>query len=167
MTSQLFTPEHLAKFSQVKLLALDVDGVLTDGGLYYTDSGAEFKKFNVKDGLGIKLLSQKAIEVAIITSSHCQSTLHRADRLGIRYVFIGVEDKLTQLKLLCEELGIELADVAYIGDDLVDLPVMRSVGCPIAVADAMPQNLEAAIYVTQKRGGDGAVREICDLLISC
>ena len=165
MTSQLFTPEHLAKFSQVKLLALDVDGVLTDGGLYYTETGEEFKKFNVKDGLGLKLLMQNGIQVAILSSSNSQATLHRAELLGIQYVFIGIEDKLTQLQLLCQQLGLELGQVAYMGDDLVDLPVMQAVGCPIAVADAMPKNQDVAAYITQRRGGEGAVREICDLLI--
>lgn len=165
MIGKILSPDYLAKFSQVKLLALDVDGVLTDGGLYYTETGEELKKFNVKDGLGLKLLMQQGTEVAIISSGSSNATVYRATRLGIQYVFIGVEDKLTQLQVLCEKLGIELAQVAYMGDDLVDLPVMQAVGCPIAVADAMPKNQDVAIYITQRRGGEGAVREVCDLLI--
>ena len=157
--------DNLVKFSQVKLLALDVDGVLTDGGLYYNETGEELKKFNVKDGLGLKLLMQKGIEVAIISSSSAKATLHRAERLGIKYVFIGIEDKLIKLRGLCLELGLELNQVAYMGDDSVDLPVMRAVGCPVAVADAMPKNQDVAIYITEKRGGNGAVREFCDILI--
>ena len=166
MNRQNLTPEVLEKLSQVKLLALDVDGVLTDGGLYYTETGGEFKKFNVKDGLGLKRLMEQGIAVAIVTSSSSPSTLHRAERLEIPHVFIGVEDKLTQVKRLCGELGVSLDSVAYMGDDLVDLPVMQAVGCPIAVADAMAENQAAAVYVTQRRGGEGAVREICDLLIN-
>jgi len=158
------SPDYLVKFSQVKLLALDVDGVLTDGGLYYTETGEELKKFNVKDGLGLKLLMQKGTEVAIISSSSAKATLHRAESLRIKYVFIGIEDKLIKLKELCLELELELHQVAYMGDDLVDLPVMKAVGCPIAVADAMQQNQNVAIYVTKKGGGEGAVREVCDLL---
>lgn len=160
------SPDDSIKFSSVKLLALDVDGVLTDGGLYYTETGEEFKKFNVKDGLGLKLLMQNGIQVAILSSSNSQATLHRAELLGVKYVFIGIEDKLTQLQLLCQQLGLELGQVAYMGDDLVDLPVMQAVGCPIAVADAMPKNQDVAIYITQKKGGEGAVREVCDLLIN-
>ncbi|PNW33713.1 UNVERIFIED_CONTAM: HAD family hydrolase [Euhalothece sp. KZN 001] len=159
------SPDDLVKFSQVKLLVLDVDGVLTDGGLYYNETGDVWKKFNVKDGLGLKLLMQKGINVAIISSSNSKATLHRAKQLGIEYVFIGIEDKLIKLKGLCQELGLELNEVAYMGDDLVDLPVMEVVGFPIAVADAMSKNRDIAIYVTKKRGGEGAVREVCNLLI--
>jgi 3-deoxy-D-manno-octulosonate 8-phosphate phosphatase (KDO 8-P phosphatase) len=164
MIDNQLTPDSLAKFAQVKLLALDVDGVLTDGGLYYTDSGEELKKFNVKDGLGLKRVMQQGIAVAILSSSAAQATLHRAQRLGIAHVFVGVEDKLAQLQVLCDKLGIDLSQVAYVGDDLVDLAAMQAVGCPIAVADAMAENQAAAAYITQRRGGEGAVREVCDLL---
>ena len=166
MNEQRLTPDNSARFAQVKLLALDVDGVLTDGGLYYTEAGEELKKFNVKDGLGLKRVMEQGIEVAILSSSAGQATLHRAQRLGIAHVFIGIEDKLAQLQLLCGKLGLELTQVAYVGDDLVDLAVMKAAGCPIAVADAMPENQVAAVYVTQHRGGEGAVREVCELLIS-
>ena len=151
--------------SQIKLLVLDVDGVLTDGGLYYSDSGEELKKFNVKDGQGIKLIMQAGIEVAIISASNSAATLHRAKKLGIKYVFIGVEDKLTILKQLCEDLSISLGQVAYIGDDINDLPILKSVGCPLTVADAMPENQTIAVYVTKLAGGQGCVREICNLLL--
>lgn len=157
--------ELRTRLSQVKLLALDVDGVLTDGGLYYTDSGEELKKFNVKDGLGIQRVMKSGVEVAIISAGHSVSTLHRAKKLGIVHVFIGIEDKLSTLKNLCEQLTVSLSEVAYVGDDLVDLPILRLVGCPITVSDAMPENQELAIYVTQKAGGQGAVREVCDLLV--
>lgn len=161
-----FNSEVKKCLSQVKLLVLDVDGVLTDGGLYYSDSGEELKKFNVKDGQGIKLVMQAGIEVAIITTSTSQSTLHRAQKLGIKHTFIGTEDKLTVIKKLCEDLRLDLLQVAYVGDDLVDLPVMRTVGCPLTVADAMPENQTCAVYITEKAGGQGAVRELCELLIA-
>lgn len=154
-----------SSLSEVKLLALDVDGVLTDGGLYYTDSGEELKKFNVKDGLGLKLVMQAGIEVAIISASNSAATLHRANKLGIRYVFIGVEDKLAILKQLCEDLSLSLAQVAYVGDDANDLQILKSVGCPLTVADAMLENQTCAIYVTKLAGGQGCVREICNLLL--
>jgi 3-deoxy-D-manno-octulosonate 8-phosphate phosphatase (KDO 8-P phosphatase) len=166
MSEKRLRSDDLARFAQVKLLALDVDGVLTDGGLYYTETGEELKKFNVKDGLGLKRVMQRGIAVAILSSSAAQATLHRAQRLGIVHVFIGVEDKLAQLQMLCDKLGLALNQVAYVGDDLVDLAVMQAVSCPIAVIDAMPENQAAALYVTQRRGGEGAVREVCELLIS-
>lgn len=153
--------------SKVKLLALDVDGVLTDGGLYFTDSGEEFKRFNVKDGLGIKLVMQRGIEVAIITVSAANAVRHRAKTLGIEHLYLGREDKLTAMNELCDRLNLSLAEVAYVGDDLTDLPVLKAVGCPLTVADAIPQNQEASIYITEKLGGQGAVREICELLLSC
>ena len=155
----------LESLSKVRLLALDVDGTLTDGGLYYTDSGEEMKKFNVKDGQGMKLLMQSGVEVAIVSASTAHSTLHRAKKLGISQVHIGIEDKLTVIQSLCDHLGIDRTQVAYVGDDLNDLPVMQAIGCPMTVADGMPQNKDCALYITQRAGGDGAVREICDLII--
>ena len=153
------------RLSQVKLLALDVDGVLTDGGLYYSNSGEELKKFNVKDGQGIKLVIQAGIEVVIISASNSAATLHRAKKLGIKRAFIGIEDKLATLEQICQELNLSLAQVAYVGDDLNDLPILKSVGCPLTVADAIPENKINAVYVTELKGGQGCVREICNLLL--
>ncbi len=150
--------------SKIKLLALDVDGVLTDGGLYYTETGEELKRFNIKDGLGMQLAQRAGIEIALISASNSQATLFRAKKLGIVHAFIGVEDKLSVLKDLCEQLNLSLLQVAYMGDDLVDLKVMQAVGCPMTVADAMPENQAIALYITKKAGGQGAVREVCDLL---
>jgi len=152
------------KLQKVKLLVLDVDGVLTDGGLYYTESGEELKKFNVKDGMGIKLVMEAGINVAILTSSHSASVLHRAKKLGISHVFLGVEDKLPELQNLCSKLDISLDQVAYIGDDVNDLPILKVVGCPITVSDGVAENRECAAYVTERAGGFGAVLEVCDLL---
>lgn len=156
----------LQRLSQVKLLVLDVDGVLTDGGLYYNERGEELKKFNVKDGQGLKLLMQSGIQVAIISASESLATDYRAKTLGIQYVFRGVEDKLATLKDLCQQLNLQATQVAHVGDDVNDLPILNWVGCPLTVADAMPMNREKAIYITHLGGGQGAVREICDLLLS-
>lgn len=158
-------PELQARLSQVKLLALDVDGVMTDGGLYYTESGEELRKFNVKDGMGIRLLQQSEIEVAVITNSSSTATRHRVQKLGIKYSFFAIEDKLTVLKELCKQLSLSLAQVAYVGDDIIDLAVLKAVGCPLTVADGIPENQDSAVYVTRLAGGQGAVREICELLI--
>ena len=155
-----------SNFSRVKLLALDVDGVLTDGGLYYTESGEEIKKFNVKDGLGLKQLMASGIEVALISASSSQATLHRAKKLGITHVFTGVDDKLATLETLCQMLKLDLRDVAYMGDDRVDMAVLGAVGLPITVADATAEAKAYAIYITEKGGGQGAVREVCDLILS-
>ncbi|MBW4441682.1 MAG: HAD-IIIA family hydrolase [Plectolyngbya sp. WJT66-NPBG17] len=156
--------EFEARLAQVQLLALDVDGVLTDGGLYYTETGEELKKFNVKDGLGIQRSMSCGVQVAIFSAGSSSATLHRAKRLGIQHVYLRVLDKLAALKQLCETLQIPLDRVAYIGDDLVDIPAMQNVGVPITVADAMPENQAVAVYITHKAGGQGAVREICDLI---
>ena len=118
------TALHLSSY-QIKLLALDVDGILTDGGLYYSETGEVCKKFNVKDGKGIKLLMQSGIEVAIISANDSAATHHRANKLGIVHCFTNVEDKLRVLENLCEKLKIPLSQVAYMGDDLNDLPVLR------------------------------------------
>jgi 3-deoxy-D-manno-octulosonate 8-phosphate phosphatase (KDO 8-P phosphatase) len=156
----------LNQLTKVKLLALDVDGVLTDGGLYYTETGKELKKFNVKDGLGLKRLISVGVEVAIISANRSQATLHRAKKLGITHVFTGIEDKLTTLKSLCQTLNLNLSQVAYMGDDLTDLPILKVVGCPMTVADAIADNRACALYVTSRNGGQGAVREVCDLILT-
>ncbi|MEM1367945.1 MAG: HAD-IIIA family hydrolase [Cyanobacteria bacterium P01_H01_bin.15] len=150
---------------QIKLLVCDIDGVLTDGSLYYGPRGEVSKKFNVKDGLGLKRLMAAGIQVAWISSSEAVATVHRAEDLGISHVLIGVTDKVAQLKGLSQKLDIDVADIAYMGDDLVDLDVMRLVGIPIAVANAVPEVLACAQLITEKNGGDGAVREICDQIL--
>jgi 3-deoxy-D-manno-octulosonate 8-phosphate phosphatase (KDO 8-P phosphatase) len=162
--SQINAEDFFVHLTQVKLLALDVDGVLTDGGLYYTESGEEIKKFNIKDGQGLVSLMQTGINVAIITSNSSLATVHRAKKLGIEHVFIGVTDKLEILQNLCEKLTITLSQVAYMGDDIGDLTVLSAVGCPITVADAIPEAQQRSLYVTKLSGGMGAVREVCNLL---
>ncbi len=155
-----------AKFAGLQLLSLDTDGVLTDGGLYYTDDGDELRKFNVKDGLGIKRVQAAGVPVAIISASRSPSIYHRAQTLGIEHVHLANEDKLGTLTTLCSSLGIDLASVAHVGDDLNDLPVFGAVGCPMTVADAVQQAKDAAVFVAEKRGGEGAVREICDMIVA-
>lgn len=151
---------------RIKLLCLDVDGVLTDGGLYYTEEGLLTRKFNVKDGLGIKMVGQSGVELAFVSGGKSPALQRRAKDLDIRHVFAGVEDKLAKVSALCRDLGLDIADAAHVGDDLNDLDLMKAVGCPLAVADAVPEVREAALYVTAKSGGDGAVREICDLILA-
>ena len=163
---KLTKEQFLERLSGIKLLSLDTDGVLTDGGLYYTDDGEELRKFNVKDGLGIQRVQAAGVKVAIITASSTPSIAHRGRRLGVDYVFIDCEDKLATLVRICDEMGIDLNQVGHVGDDLNDLAVFGAVGCPMAVADATDEALTSVLFVTKKKGGDGAVREICDLIVS-
>lgn len=149
----------------VKLLALDVDGVLTDGGLYFTEVGEVLQRFNIKDGQGLKLLMQSGIEVAIITANSYLSAIHYTKHLGIIHTYLGVEDKLSTLEILCYKLGLPLSQVAYVAHDSNDLQIMQAVGCPLTVANSMSANQASASYVTQHSGGQGAVREICDLFM--
>ncbi len=165
-TAKLSRGQLVERLKSVKLLSLDVDGVLTDGGLYYADDGRQLRKFNVKDGLGMKLALDAGMEVAIVSAGTMPSIRHRGEVLGIRHVFTAVADKLETVGALSKELDIDLAEVAHVGDDLNDLPLMERVGCPLSVAGAMEEVRDVAAYVTERPGGEGAVREICDLLVA-
>ena len=149
----------------VSTLLLDVDGVLTDGSIVYTDRGDEVKTFSVKDGLGLRLLMDAGITVGIVTGRRSQALLKRCDNLGISLVFDGVTDKEKVLEKLLLERGLTADAVAFAGDDLPDIRIMKAVGFPIAVADADPLVKAAALYVTSSPGGRGAVREICELIL--
>lgn len=165
MTEKLSLRDVELRLGQIKLLSLDVDGVMTDGGLYYTDDGVQFRKFNVKDGLGIKRAIKSGVQMCIISASKATSTLRRAEHLGIQHVRIGAEDKIAHLREIAGELGIDLHEVAHIGDDLTDIPLMDGIGLPLTVADAVPEVIQVAKFVTTKAGGKGAVREICDMIV--
>ncbi|MEM9348335.1 MAG: HAD-IIIA family hydrolase [Planctomycetota bacterium] len=151
--------------ASIQLLVLDVDGVLTDGGLYIDDNGIPSKKFNVKDGLGIKLAQRFGIQVAILTGKTSQVLEHRAKEIGIEHVIQGSKDKGADIKTLAERLGIALKDTAMMGDDLPDLPAFAVVGYKIAVGDAVEETKAAADIVTTKPGGRGAVREAVEHLL--
>ena len=152
--------------SKIKLFVTDVDGTLTDGGMYYTDQGEYMKLFNTRDGKGLNMLQEAGVQVAVMTSEHSNIVLRRAEKLNVRHVFIGVKDKLAQLTELCTELQLPLASVAYVGDDINDLEVMRTVGLAFAVADADRRVLEAAHIRLLRPGGAGAVREAAECILS-
>ena len=156
----------LKRLATARLLSLDVDGVLTDGGVYYAEDGAQLRRSNVLDGVGIKRVQAAGVEVAMITAGASEAVRHRARYLGVRYVFIGIEDKLATLSDLCGGLGFGLDQVAHVGDDLNDLPVLEAVGLPLTVAGAVAEVRRRALYITKKEGGAGAVREICDLIVA-
>jgi 3-deoxy-D-manno-octulosonate 8-phosphate phosphatase (KDO 8-P phosphatase) len=150
---------------EIRLLLLDVDGVLTDGRLYFGANGEALKAFHVRDGHGIRQLLRAGIEVAIISGRRSRAVAARARELGIRHLAQGVEDKLAAFERLRARLGVEPRACAFIGDDTPDLPLMATVGLAFAVADAHPQALAAAHRRTRLPGGRGAVREVCDQLI--
>lgn len=150
----------------IKLFVTDVDGTLTDGGMYYTAQGESMKRFNTRDGMGLSMLRRAGVEVTIMTGEDSEIALRRAEKLKITYVFTGIQDKLAQLKKLCETLNIPLGSVAYVGDDVNDLEVMRNVGLSFAVADADARVLEVANVQLAKRGGEGAVREAAEWILS-
>jgi 3-deoxy-D-manno-octulosonate 8-phosphate phosphatase (KDO 8-P phosphatase) len=150
----------------LRALVLDVDGVLTDGGMYYGPTGEGLKRFNVKDGLGLRLVREAGLTIAFISGENSEILKRRAEKLEVEHVFVGVEDKLAVLKEFLAAQKIGLGETAYVGDDLPDLPVLQAVGLPIAVADAVPQVRKAAAWVTTRRGGDAAVREVCDRILS-
>ncbi len=153
------------QLKQVRLLALDVDGVLTDGGIYMFEDGTEFRRFEIKDGLGLMRVKKAGIEVVIISTTAVRSILHRAKQLGITEVHLGAWEKLPVLLEICDRLGISLEQVAYMGDDLMDLPLLERVGLPCAPADALDPIKAKAKLITKCAGGHGAVRELCELLL--
>lgn len=155
----------LEKARNIRLLALDVDGVLTDGKLYFSAAGDELKAFNILDGQGIKLLRKLGIEVAIITGRTSPLTKRRATDLGIVHLLQGREDKKQALTELCTTLSLHPDAVAYVGDDLPDLGAIRACGLGICVANAHDALKQHADFCTTLKGGEGAVREVCDLIL--
>jgi len=150
---------------KIRLLLLDVDGVLTDGRIIYDNNGIESKAFHVRDGHGLKLLQRAGIKVGIITGRSSQVVSHRAAELGIDTVYQGAKNKLEPYEEILQQLNLTDQQVAYAGDDLVDLPILRRVGCSFTVSDAVADIKPYVDYITTLPGGQGAVREICDMLL--
>lgn len=155
----------MARAAAVRLLILDVDGVMSDGLIYMGNNGEELKAFNVRDGYGLRCILTSGIEVAIITGRKAKLLEDRCHTLGISHLYQGQSDKLIAYNQLLSELELTASQVAYVGDDLIDWPVMEQVGLSVAVADAHPLLLPKADYVTRIQGGRGAVREVCDLIL--
>jgi len=156
----------LSRAKLIRLIAFDVDGVMTDGGLYLSGTGEEFKRFNAQDGHGLKMLRASGVEVAIITGRQSRCVDIRAQELGVEHLYQGVEDKLSAMISLLNKLKLPRDAAAYMGDELVDLNVMRHVGLAVSVPDAPRTVREHSHYVTQRAGGHGAVREACELIMS-
>jgi 3-deoxy-D-manno-octulosonate 8-phosphate phosphatase (KDO 8-P phosphatase) len=156
----------LERARRIRLLVLDVDGVLTDGRLYLSAAGEELKVFHVRDGVGLVAVQRAGVTVAIISGRNSAAVTRRAGELGIRHVRQGVSDKAVELQSLLGELGVSAAQTACVGDDTPDLPLLKAAGLAVAVADAHPALRPVAHWVTASPGGRGAVREVCDLLLS-
>ncbi len=155
-----------AALAKVRMLCMDVDGVLTDGGMYYSEAGDEMKRFQVKDGMGIKMLQAAGVITAIVTREKTAIVDRRFTKLTVPEIHQGVEDKLNDITRLARKYGLTLAQIAYVGDDINDVDALKAVGFSAAPADAMPCALDAVLYVCAHNGGDGAVREIADLILA-
>lgn len=157
-------PSSRAKL--IRLMAFDVDGVMTDGGLYYSDSGQEFKRFNSQDGHGLKMLRASGVEIALITGRTSNCVTVRAQNLGIEHVYQGIENKLEAMIDLLNKLKLSRDAAAFMGDDVVDLTVMRHVGMAITVPAAPQLVRDHSDFITKREGGYGAVREACEMIMS-
>lgn len=154
-----------SSYNKIKLFITDIDGVMTDAGMYYTENGDELKKFSTYDGMGLKMIMKAGVKTAIITGEDRKLNKKRAEKIGIHYLYQGIEDKLSVANVLCKKLKITLADVAYIGDDINDLELLNECGIAACPANAMKsvKNISDIIHL-EKKGGDGAVREFIELL---
>ncbi len=153
------------KISKIKLLLLDVDGVLTDGRIYVDNNGVETKAFDVQDGHGLKLLQRAGIKVGLITGRQSEVVSYRAKELGIDLVYQGIKDKLEIYLRICDDLGLRDDEIAFMGDDLVDLPILRRVGLSATVPGGSDDIKSFVHYISIRKGGRGAVREVCELLL--
>ncbi|WP_374604840.1 KdsC family phosphatase [Arenimonas sp.] len=158
-------PELHERAARIRLVCFDVDGTLTDGRLVYDGEGRETKAFHVLDGLGMKLLEDNGVAVALITARRSAAVQARARDLGLQHVHTGVKDKGAVLHQLCENLGVTPQETAHMGDDLPDLPALVQVGLAVAPANAHPWVAQRVHWQTPSRGGEGAVRELCDLIL--
>lgn len=159
------THELEQRLAQLRLMIFDVDGVLTDGGLYYGADGEAIKRFNVLDGLGIKLLQRFGVATAIISARQSAIVTRRAQDLGISHVFQGSHDKLAAFAQLLQRVNCDSTQCGYLGDDVVDLPLLTRVGFAGAVANCHPELKRQVHYLTQAMGGQGAAREVCDMIL--
>ena len=161
-----FDPALLKRAESIRMLVLDVDGVLTDGSLYFDNQGNEMKAFSTQDGLGMRCLQLCGIELALITGRKSEIVAQRADQLSIRHVYQGSDNKLNAFNDLLRKTGIEERAVCFAGDDWIDLPVLQRVGLSVSVPNADPLVQESVHWVTSRSGGKGAVREICNLILA-
>jgi len=156
----------LPRLKKIRMLATDVDGVLTDSGMYYSEQGDELKKFSTRDGMGLVLLRSAGYKLAIVTSEDTKIVERRAAKLKISDLVQGARDKVASMEMLMKRHSLTWDEVAYIGDDINDLEVMKRVGFAATPADGSDDNKKIAHYITKKKGGEGCVREVCDMLLA-
>lgn len=159
------TAKRQARLAAIRLVAFDVDGVFTDGRFYLSDTGIESKAFCTLDGYGIRAILKAGIEVAVISGRKSRAVEIRMQELGVSHVALGCRDKLQEFDRICDSLGLDCSECAYVGDDIPDLPLLRKAGFSVAVANSVVQVQEACDYTTVARGGFGAVREVCDMIL--
>ena len=162
----MYSLELKNKASKIKMVVFDVDGVMTDGSITYDENGVEYKTFNVKDGQGIVRITKEGIITAIITARNNATVQHRFENLGMSRLFMGQKDKMIAMKQLLDEYNLDLSQVAYMGDDLPDIPVLKEVGLASCPNDAIDEVKELCHFISSKNGGRGAVRELTDLIYS-
>lgn len=166
MVTEVSNMNSESNFKKIKLFAMDVDGVLTDGGMYYSKEGEVMKKFNTRDGMGIELLRKNGIIPVIITKEKSEIVTKRGEKLKVEEVYMGVEDKLEVTKRLIKKYNLSFDEIAYIGDDINDLPVLEKVGLSFAPNDAILEVKQIVDHITSKKGGEGAFREAVDFILS-
>jgi len=160
--TKLSLEEFVERLKEIKLLALDVDGVMTDDSIYFGPDGLELKRFNISDGLFIVLALRAGLELAVVSGRYSAATDTRMKNLGVKHVLQDMKDKTKQIEPLLAELGLNYSDIGFIGNDILDIKLAKKVALPIAVADASPELTEVASYVTQNKGGQGAIREVLE-----
>lgn len=166
MDAPIALPEELKeRIRAVRMMIFDVDGVLTDGRVIYMDDGSEIKEFNAQDGHGIKMLQRAGIEVALISGRACKAVEHRAEGLGISRLYQGFKVKTEPYERLLADTGLEAGHTGFMGDDLIDIPIMRRAGFSVAVPNAVAHIFPYAHYITRAEGGHGAAREVCDMIL--
>jgi 3-deoxy-D-manno-octulosonate 8-phosphate phosphatase (KDO 8-P phosphatase) len=163
--TDISAPELQERAARIRLVIFDIDGVLTDGRLFFDQAGQEYKGFHSRDGLGIKLLRKSGVETAVISGRYSASVEKRMDSLGVNHIYQGYQDKLPALEALCRELQLTTDQIAHVGDDLLDVPVLRRVGLAIGVNDSHPCILPYVHWLTPHPGGAGAARDVCDLIM--
>jgi 3-deoxy-D-manno-octulosonate 8-phosphate phosphatase (KDO 8-P phosphatase) len=166
MKKKIKTKKNGIKCSNIKLLVLDVDGVMTDGSIIYDSQGNEYKIFNVQDGCGIELLRKKGIRVAFITGRSSSIVARRASELGVEDVFQGVSEKVSPLKELMDKYNLDSSEICAMGDDILDIPLLKMVGFPVTVKNARPEVKKIVKHITLVDGGKGAVREVAELILN-
>lgn len=161
----MFSYENFPALSNIRLVATDCDGVLTDGGMYYSELCGEIKRFHALDGMGFGLLQDAGIKTAIITAEKNPMVEQRAKKLNVTFLYTGRRDKLAALRELCEKLEISLSQAAYLGDDVLDIPAIQASGFGCAPCSTLDQVKSKADYITKRAGGDGCFREVADLIL--